>query len=495
VRLLTNSPHNGRAGPERLSSCREAWWRGPLAPVRLLTNSPHNGLAPVRLLAILILSLVPASAQASQPDQFHVYTDAPRLFLRPQRLRLLRRERDRQSARWTQLETLIAGGAQMKEPGFAEALVFATTGDKSAARRALRNASDVAGDARQAAFVIDWCRDALSGDERQALAKRLAAVLTSDSATDIAAVRNRVLAAIATADYDPAATARTLQRVVADWWRGQTAPALRSGDRTLTYAELYPFFEILHAIRDNLNIDLREDAPEYFKDLPLWYLTGFYPAPYASAASEYRIPCWTVQEKPGTGEPDLTGAALARAAGLALVASDTNGIEAQYVQSFLMQDRLMMRETLGAPYEFLWANPYQPGLAYALLPPEFYDARDGALFLRSSWDDDARWFGIVGHELQLFDNGHVHVLELRPTGGEPRPLELGAAEVVQARVPMHFQAEANTLFVVGLKPGAGYDVEVEDEEMQEFTADRAGTLRLDLPKDRASAVYLSGAPR
>jgi len=415
-----------------------------------------------------------------------VYADAPRLFLRPQRLRLLRREKDRRSARWIQLETLIGGRAQMKEPGFAEALVFATTGDKSAARQALRDA----GDARQAAFVLDWCRDALSGDERQALAKRLASVAASGSGTDIPAMRNRVLAAIAIADYDSAATERTLQAVVSDWWRRQTAPALRSGDRTLTYAELYPFFEILHAIRDNLNIDLREDAPDYFKALPLWYLTGFCPAPYESAATEYRIPCWS-----GKGEPDLTSAALARVAGLALVASDTNGTDAQYVQSFLMQDRLMMRDTLGAPYEFLWANPYQPGLPYALLPPEFYDSREGALFLRSSWDDDARWFGIVGGEFQLFDDGRVHVLELRATGGEPRPLELGAAEVVQARVPMHFQAEANTLFVVGLKPGAGYDVEVEDEEMQEFTADRAGTLRLDLPKDRASEVYLSAAPR
>jgi len=183
-------------------------------------------------LALLIFSLVPASAQASQPEQFRVYADAPRLFLRPQRLRLLRREKDRRSARWIQLETLIGGRAQMKEPGFAEALVFATTGDKSAARQALRDA----GDARQAAFVLDWCRDALSGDERQALAKRLASVAASGSGTDIPAMRNRVLAAIAIADYDSAATERTLQAVVSDWWRRQTAPALRSGDRTLTYA-------------------------------------------------------------------------------------------------------------------------------------------------------------------------------------------------------------------------------------------------------------------
>jgi len=435
-------------------------------------------------LAILIFIAVPANVQANQPDQFRVYTEAPRLFLRPQRLRLLRREKGRSSARWTQLETLIAGGAQMKEPGLADALVFATTGDKSAARRAF----DGAGDVRQAALVLDWCRDALSESERQALAKRLASALGGDSATNIPAVRNRVLAAIAIADYDPSATASTLQQVISEWWRSQTAPALRSGDRTLTYAELYPFFEILHAIRDNLNIDLREDAPEYFKTLPLWYLTGFYPAPLESATTEYRIPSWN-----GEGEPDLTSAVVARVAGLALVASDTNAVEAQYVQSFLMQDRLMMRDPLGAPYEFLWANPYQPGLPYALLPPEFYDPLEGALFLRSSWDDDARWFGIVGGEFQLFDEGRVRVLELRAAGGEPRPLQLGTVEVVQARVPMHFRADSNTLFAVGLRPGAKYDVEIEDEEMQEFTADRAGTLRLDLPKDRASEVYLSVA--
>ena len=443
-----------------------------------------------RLFAILILIFGAADAQAVQPDQYRVYTEAPRLILRPQRLRLLRRERDRQSARWTQLETLIRGGARMKEPGLAEALAFATTGDRSFASQALGDAGDI----RQAAFILDWCRDALTESQRQALAKRLASGLASGPTTDIAAIRSRVLAAIAIADYDPGTTARVLQQVVTGWWREQTAPALRSGNRALTYTELYPFLEVLHAIRDNLNIDLREDAPDYFRSLPLWYLTGFYPAPYESAASEYRIPCWNAREKPGAGEPDLGMAVLTRAAGLALVASDSNATEVQYVQSFLMQDRLMMRDTLGAPYEFLWANPYQPGLPYALLPPEFYDAREGALFLRSSWDDDARWFGIVNGEFQLFDDGHVHVLELLPAGGEPRPLELGAAEVVQARVPLHIRADANVLFVIGLKTAAGYDVEVEDEEMQEFTADRAGTLRLDLPKDRASEIYLSAGP-
>ena len=50
----------------------------------------------------------------------------PRLFLRPARLRLLRRERERASQRWAQFDALISGGADtadaklaiMEECGF-----------------------------------------------------------------------------------------------------------------------------------------------------------------------------------------------------------------------------------------------------------------------------------------------------------------------------------------------------------------------------------------
>jgi hypothetical protein len=131
---------------------------------------------------------------------------------------------------------------------------------------------------------------------------------------------------------------------------------LRTGDSGFSQADLDPLLEIVHAIRDNLSIDLRDDAPRYFASLPLWYLASFYPAPYEAAANEFRVPSWA-----GTGEPDLRGAALARAAGMAMVASDPNANETQYAQGFLMQDRFIMRDKFGAPYEFLWANPYQPG--------------------------------------------------------------------------------------------------------------------------------------
>jgi hypothetical protein len=297
-----------------------------------------------------------------------------------------------------------------------------------------------------------------------------------------------VLAAIAISDYDQPATERALRLVIERWWREQTAPGLQTGDIGFSQADLYPLLEIVHAIRDNLSIDLRDDAPRYFASLPLWYLASFYPAPYEAAANEFRVPSWA-----GTGEPDLRGAALARAAGMAMVASDPNSNETQYAQGFLMQDRFIMRDTFGAPYEFLWANPYQPGLAYSLLPLVFYDAQRGALFARSSWGEDARWFGIVGREFQLFDGGRVHVLEIGPAAASPKPLEMGSAEVLQWRVPLRVEAGADTIFVVGGRPGAKYNVEIEDEEMQEADADRVGTVHVDLPKDRHPMVYVSTA--
>ena len=387
-----------------------------------------------------------------------------------------------------QFDSLVSGGAPMSEPGFAAALFFAISGDRAAGRKAADWAVRDGKDIRQLALVLDWCRDALSESERKAIAARLAARLAEGEAGNMMSVRDQVLAAIAIADYDQPTTERTLHFVIGHWWREQTAPGLRIGAIGFTQADLYPLLEIIHAIRDNLGIDLRDDAPRYFASLPLWYLASFYPAPYEAAANEFRVPSWA-----GTGEPDLRGAALARAAGMAMVASDPNANETQYAQGFLMQDRFIMRDTFGTPYEFLWANPYQPGLAYSLLPLVFYDAQRGALFARSSWDENARWFGIVGREFQLFDDGRVHVLEMGPAAASPKPLEIGPAEVLQWRVPLRVEAGADTIFVVGGKPGAKYDVEIEDEEMQEADADRAGTVRCDIPKDRHPMVYLSAA--
>src|SRR3954466_7144245 len=79
-------------------------------------------------------ALLPALKLAAQtaPDGFRVYTEAPRLFLRPSRLKLLRRERERRSLRWDQFELLWNGGAEFPEFGWTAALRYQITEDKSA---------------------------------------------------------------------------------------------------------------------------------------------------------------------------------------------------------------------------------------------------------------------------------------------------------------------------------------------------------------------------
>ena len=71
----------------------------------------------------------------STEESLEIYTEHPRLFLRPQRLRLLQRERDRRTTRWQQFETLMAGKAPMPETGFAQALYYQIGGDADAGKQ------------------------------------------------------------------------------------------------------------------------------------------------------------------------------------------------------------------------------------------------------------------------------------------------------------------------------------------------------------------------
>ncbi len=441
----------------------------------------------MRLAVLILLAGLAVNAQTGE-DEFHVYTDHPRLFLKPQRLRLLKRERERQSMRWTQFETLIKGGAPMPEPGFAFALYHAVTGDAAVGKRAVDWALTPAADIRQTAFVFDWCQDLLTPAQSKTLVAKLTAAARDSSMKNIRAVRTRVLAAIAAADETGDHGEAAIRDTVDRWWIKQMAPALNNGRDIAPGDDTSALLEILHTIRDNTQIDLRESAPDYFKQLAAFYVTSHYPAPFPAAENEYRIPIYK-----GSGEPDLNSAAMSRVAGLELVAYDTNALENQFVQGWQMQDRFLLRGTLGSPYEFLWANPYQPGLSYAHLPLEFHDPRSGDLFLRSSWDEDAVWFGLHEGESQVFRDGHITVLKMTAASSAQSP-KVGVgdtATVVLGRPGAPFKASTASVYVIGLKPQHPYDVEVDDEEMIELETDRAGTLQITLPKGRESGVRLT----
>jgi hypothetical protein len=401
-------------------------------------------------------------------EEYKPYTEPPRLLLKPQRLRLLRRERERESPRWLHFNALIAGKAQMPEPGFALALHYLVSLDKTVGRQAVQWAiSAAATDVRQIALVYDWCGDLLSATERTQLQARLQRPDTSNA---VAAIRNRAFAAIAVADGP---SSSTLEYIVKKWWRGEVAPALKAGDRVLSPPETYALFELLHVVRDNLQIELRDDALVFFRDLPASRLLSYYPARYPAAENEYRIPFYS-----GKGDPDLRAAALSRAADMSLVAYDNNVVESQFIQGWVTSDAFQMRGTFGSPYEFLWANPYQPGLSYYHMPLRFHDTRSGRLFLRSAWEDEAAWASFYDGRLQIFTDGKIQAAAV---GTAEKPAIIGTSALIAGTPSMRWKLKPDhppAWFVVRLKPSQVYEIEVDDEEMAEVTTDRGGILAL-----------------
>ena len=201
------------------------------------------------------------------------------------------------------------------------------------------------------------------------------------------------------------APGRELERTIRQWWTGKIAPAIKAGGNPIARDDAYALYELLHAVQDNVKIDLRESNRRILQRVShrasVELLSGAYPAPendfYIGAEHTPR-------------EPDLKLAALSRAAELAMVAYDANAPDTQVLQGWLMHDKYLMRGAFGTPYEFLWANPYQPGLSYYHVPLVFYAPERGRLFIRSSWDDAAEWFGVFDGVMQVFADGSVKVM-------------------------------------------------------------------------------------
>jgi hypothetical protein len=437
--------------------------------------------------AILGLLLACSIGAQTAEEEFRVYNEHPRLFLTPQRLRLLKRERDRDSIRWRQFSLLVRAAAQMPEAGFALGLFYQVTGDSAFAGRAVEWALGPGTDLRQLALVYDWCQPVLSAAQSKALAAKIRKAIEQPLATaSLSSHRDRVLAIVAISDSNQHGEETGLREMVEKWWRAELAPKLASGSMAIPHGDLYALLEAMHAIHDNLKIDFRDDAPGYFKELPKYMILGTYPAPLQAPENEYRIPVYK-----GTSEPSVDRAALARAAGLSMVAFDNNAFENQYLQGWLIQDRFILQGTFGAPYEFLWANPYQPGLSYFQLPVVYHDPQSGTLFVRSNWEDEAVWFGLYEGEAQLFEDGKITVLnQTAPASANPKPIAVGDASVLLGRNPMRFSMEGGLILVVGLKPRHKYLIEADDEEMRELETDRVGTLMLEYPADRAAGVII-----
>ena len=436
-------------------------------------EQPGNQLAP------------PAGTVAKQEEDFQIYTDHPRLFLPARRLKLLKRERERTSIRWQQFETLVAGRAPMTEPGFAWALYYQISGRDEFGKQAVQWAlGNGATDLRQLALVFDWCQDVLSEPQSRLLADKLRRGMERSKANTITEVRSRTLAAIALGGHKPDDTEARLRTTVEKWWRGEMVPAIGQGRRLVEDEDLFALFETMHAIRDNTNVDLRDDSPKYFKELPSYHLHCHYPAAFPAAENEFRVPIYD-----GDGEPDLRAATLSRAADFAMVAFDSNALENQFLQGWLIHDRFLMKGMLGIVYEFLWANPYQPGLSFYHVPLLHHDPISGSLFVRNSWEEDATWFAYRNGKAQAFQNGARKELNLKGSGS----IEIGTASIRFGKEGEAFvvtQEGNETTFILGLKPKAHYDVEIDNEEMFEAQTDPGGTLQLPFPPSKDVGVRI-----
>jgi hypothetical protein len=246
-----------------------------------------RGAAFSSLFCVLVGLLGGQPPPAQDSEDFHVYRDAPRLLLTPQRLRLLQRERERQSPRWEQFDALMSGGASMAEPGFAWALYYQVARQPAAAKQAIDWALGPGSDLRQLALVFDWCGPVLTAAQSDRLASKIQAGLAdtsaNTSANDVRGQSARVLAAVALADRLPDQGNAILSEITQKWWRAQIVPKLAAGQPAIPREQRYALYEMLHVLRDNVKIDLRESAPGYFKGLPLAHLTGHYPAPFTTS--------------------------------------------------------------------------------------------------------------------------------------------------------------------------------------------------------------------
>jgi hypothetical protein len=427
----------------------------------------------------------PPAPTAPAPDEpVAVFTEHPRLLLRPARLRLLRRERERNSPRWQQFSSYVSNDAQMPETAFAQALYYQVAGNREAGRKAVAWASGSAVNLRQLALVFDWCQDLLTEPERRALATRIEQRMNQSGDESIPAQRDRVFAAIALFDHVPQTPNRVLDQMVKTWWAAKIAPALNAGRAVMSRDDAYPLWELLHAIRDNTNLDLRESARKFFKEYPMEHLISHYPAPFQGEENDYRIGAST-----NPGEPDLGNAALSRVAELAMVAYDNNAEESQYLQGWLMHDNFALRSPYGAPYEFLWANPYQPGLNYTNVPLVYHDATSGRLFVRSNWDDASEWFGCFDGVAQVFREGRRLTVDLKKSAA---PLVFESAVIAwgpsASNLRVMLEDGQNAVILAGLAPNRVYQVEIDDEEVFEAPTDPAGILVLDLPHGKETGV-------
>lgn len=311
-------------------------------------------------IAVILLALLPLCASAADLDGSD---HSPHLLLNFRTLRRLKLDRQRQTLRWSNFENRVQSVSDSPERGFELALYYAVTQDETRGREAIQWALAHRCEKRQVALVLDWCAPLANPDERAKLAEK-------------SAMTGCVQAGMAGTSFIPSMRDKLFLRIAggedvdnpeSPQWKGLIALLQKGQFRDPQ--NLYAAVEIINAVRSATRSDIRQMSAQFFATLPVEFLLSMKPA-------DVEHPSWK-----------------AHVAALSLVALDPNLPGSQYLQGWAMESGQTLRDGPGVAYEFLWADPYLPGIGYQNLDPWVYDA-EGRVFARTDWSPGACWIGI-----------------------------------------------------------------------------------------------------
>lgn len=445
------------------------------------------------LFVVTLLLAAPSMAQTSQPNlaDYRVYTKHPRLWLDAGRLDRLRHDVERGTERWQRLQALSESGASFPEEPLWLALQFQVAGSEEAGRKAVEWTLAKAGsstgfadpgDLRLGAVVFDWCFELIAEQQRPRIASALGAaakIIASQRGLEAGPVCSAVLAAIAVSDdWEPAEQA--LLELIDKRWRGEIQPALIRGETPDHAAELMATMEIFHAVRFNLEQDLWREADVVFRPLPRVRMLRYYPEPLETETGYLR----ELAQPSSAGVDAASESVPARITEMMLVGYESTLEEYQFLQGWIRHDAFALRDPYGAVYEFIWINPYLPGLSYSNSPPVAYDDVRGRVFARQGWDESDLWAGYIGGELQIHADGQRMTIAAED---KQAPLTFEGGAIVPARLPMRFDIEVphgvsvrddRAIYLVGLTEGETYEVKINRERFKPYRAARGGIIVL-----------------
>jgi hypothetical protein len=359
--------------------------------------------------------------------------DGPLLLLSAKRLHRLKLDAQRQTERWSNFEQRVKAVTDSPERGFELALYSAVTGNADACRSAVEWGKSHTGEHRQIALVVNWCASEISDSDRSLL---LSVPVQRNTARPFTSARDALFLDVV--------EGRASRDSIRQQW-SELLPLIQRDPR-VCLPEVYALFEFFDVAQKNFRVDPRQDDARLFSTLPNLFLLAMHP-------DQVEKPDWKT-----------------RAGGLMMVNVDPNLQGSSFIQGWAMEDPKMAREGPGVAYEFLWANPYLPGLGYHNMDLFAYHAGSSLLLARKSWEADSCWVSVF--------RGHVDSVQC-PAGLLESTATFGTLTLLPMKEPcVEIEPQPTKLTMLTGLPAASALAWQEEGKKFSATADASGNLLL-----------------